>query len=226
MLTTVLYFCRRGDNMLSKKMLGQYLKQLRYSKHISLRQVYAQTGITYSHLSMIENGKRNVTPSLLRTLADLYETNYLLLYEKAGYIDEIIQDTLCTNYRIPVFQSLANGKFRDEDIVGYVPIDYDTSHKEDYYAYLISDDNMEPLFSKEDIAIIYKQENFQSGNTCLISVDGLESIQKLIQTDDGIDLISMNPYYPVRHISNTEMKNLSFKILGKVVEARKQKPFK
>lgn len=212
--------------MLSKRMLGQYLKELRYSKHISLRQVYAQTGITYSHLSMIENGKRNVTPSLLRTLANLYETNYLVLYEKAGYIDETEQDQYSNSYRIPVFQSLANGEFRDEDIVGYVPIDCSSSQNGNYYAYLISDDNMEPLFSKDDIAIINKQDNFQSGNTCLISINGLESVQKLIQTDDGIDLVSMNPYYPIRHIVNSNMKEISFKIWGKVVEARKQKPFK
>ena len=47
------------------------------------------TGISYSHLNMIENGKRNVTPALLRVLSNLYRVDYLDLYEKAGYIDLI-----------------------------------------------------------------------------------------------------------------------------------------
>ena len=45
---------------------------------------------------MIENGKRNVTPALLRNLATLYNIDYLDLYEKAGYID-LIEDEKKTN---------------------------------------------------------------------------------------------------------------------------------
>ena len=43
--------------------------------------------------------------------------------------------------------------------------------------------------------------------------------------DDGIDLIAMNPYYPVRHFSKNEMNEIPVKIIGKVVEARKRKAF-
>ena len=56
--------------MLSKEDLGKYLKKLRNNKYLSLREVNHITDISYSHLNMIENGKRNVTPALLRVLAD------------------------------------------------------------------------------------------------------------------------------------------------------------
>ena len=75
--------------MLSKEDLGKYLKELRNNRHLSLREVDNITGISYSHLNMIENGKRNVTPALLRVLSNLYRVDYLDLYEKAGYIDLI-----------------------------------------------------------------------------------------------------------------------------------------
>ena len=84
--------------MLSKKDLGKYLKKLRNDKHLSLREVNRITDISYSHLNMIENGKRNVTPALLRVLANLYCIDYLNLYEKAGYID-LIEDEKKVNYR-------------------------------------------------------------------------------------------------------------------------------
>ena len=77
--------------MLTNKELGTYLKTIRNNKNISLREVEKLTDIGYAHLSMIENGKRNVTPALLRTLAALYNVDYLDLYEKAGYID-LIED--------------------------------------------------------------------------------------------------------------------------------------
>lgn len=83
--------------MLSKEDLGKYLKKLRDDKSLSLRQVNKLTDISYTHLNMIENGKRNVTPALLRNLADLYNVDYLDLYEKAGYIDLIESEKLSNN---------------------------------------------------------------------------------------------------------------------------------
>ena len=58
--------------MLSKKELGNYLKKIRTSKKLSLREVDKKADISYTYLNMIENGKRNVTPALLRNLANLY----------------------------------------------------------------------------------------------------------------------------------------------------------
>lgn len=83
--------------MLSKEDLGKYLKKLRDDKNLSLREVNKLTDISYTHLNMIENGKRNVTPALLRNLANLYNVDYLDLYEKAGYIDLIENEKLSNN---------------------------------------------------------------------------------------------------------------------------------
>ena len=73
--------------MVDNKELGEYLKELREKREMSLRKVEMLTNINYSHLSLIENGLRNVTPALLKTLAKIYRVDYLDLYEKAGYID-------------------------------------------------------------------------------------------------------------------------------------------
>lgn len=73
--------------MLENKAFGDYLKLLRENRGYSLRKVEMLTNVNYSHLSLIENGLRNVTPALLKTLAKIYMVDYLDLYEKAGYID-------------------------------------------------------------------------------------------------------------------------------------------
>lgn len=223
--------------MLSKVDLGKYLKKLRNDKYLSLREVNHITDISYSHLNMIENGKRNVTPALLRVLADLYCVNYLDLYEKAGYIDlienERKQEILTPlqnieKIKIPVLGKVKAGYnyLAEENVVGYESID-DVSNPEEYYALQVTGDSMEPLFSDGDIAIVHKQDDFESGNTCIILINGDEAtVKKVVRMEDGIDLIAMNPYYPVRHFSNEDMKKIPVKIIGKVVEARKRNQFK
>lgn len=223
--------------MLSKVDLGKYLKKLRNDKYLSLREVNHITDISYSHLNMIENGKRNVTPALLRVLADLYCVNYLDLYEKAGYIDlienERKQEILTPlqnieKIKIPVLGKVKAGYnyLAEENVVGYESID-DVSNPEEYYALQVTGDSMEPLFSDGDIAIVHKQDDFESGNTCIVLINEDEAtVKKVVRMEDGIDLIAMNPYYPVRHFSSEEMKKISVKIIGKVVEARKRNQFK
>lgn len=73
--------------MLNNKELGLYLKGIREERQLSLRQVGSQSSISYSHLSMIENGTRKPTALTLKELAKVYNVDYIELYEKAGYID-------------------------------------------------------------------------------------------------------------------------------------------
>lgn len=73
--------------MLTNKELGLYLRKIRENCALSLRQVGNQSSISYSHLSMIENGTRKPTALILKQLAKVYNLDYIDLYEKAGYID-------------------------------------------------------------------------------------------------------------------------------------------
>ncbi len=75
--------------MLTNKELGIYLKKIRKKQSLSLRQVGSQSSISYSHLSMIENGTRKPTALTLKELSNVYNIDYIDLYEKAGYVDFI-----------------------------------------------------------------------------------------------------------------------------------------
>jgi len=113
-----------------------------------------------------------------------------------------------------------------ENIIGYESLD-NVSDRENYYALQVTGNSMEPLFSDGDIAIVHKQDTFENGNTCIVLINGDEAtVKKVEKTEDGIKLIAMNPYYPERHFSYKEMKNIPVEIIGKVIEARKRKQFK
>lgn len=162
----------------------------------------------------------------IKYLAEIYNVNPIWLM---GY--DVPKNSIpiknIEKIKIPVLGTVKAGYdyLVQENIIGYESID-NVSEPENYYALQVSGDSMEPLFSDGDIAIVHRQDDFDSGNTCIVLVNGDEAtVKKVIKTDDGIDLIAMNPYYPVRHFTRNEMNEIPVKIIGKVIEARKRKAF-
>lgn len=218
--------------MLSNKELGKYLKDSRNAKGLSLRQVNKISDISYSHLNMIENGKRNVTPALLKNLAKLYGLDYIDLYEKAGYIDLIedekkdmlkkigaipLSDIKTT--KIPVLGKVKAGYnyLAQENIIDYIAFNIDGADKENYYALYVIGDSMEPLFDDGDIVIVHKQNDFNNGDNCVILINGDEAtIKKVYKGTTGIKLQAVNPYYPPRIFTEEEIRDLPVKVIGVV----------
>lgn len=216
--------------MLSNQELGKYLKNARNLKGLSLREVNNLTDISYSHLNMIENGKRNVTPALLRNLAKLYGLDYIDLYEKAGYID-LIEDenkNLLKNIgaiplseidtvKIPVLGTVKAGYnyLAQENIIDYIAFKVDRTDKENYYALNIVGDSMEPLFDDGDTVIVHKQDEFENGDNCVVLINGEEAtVKKVYKGNEGLVLKAVNPYYPPRIFTKEDIKDLPVKVIG------------
>lgn len=219
---------------LTLKEMGEYLKSLREKKDLSTRDVSDLAKVSNSYLSLVENGHRRASAVILKKLAPVYNVNYLDLYVKAGYADlaeyekqQQLLTPLSNQITIPTLGTVKAGYdyLAQENIVGYESID-NVSDKENYYALKVAGDSMEPLFSDGDIAIVHKQDDFVSGNTCIILINGDEAtVKKVVKKNDGIDLIAMNPYYPVKHFTKEEMEKIPVEIIGKVIESRKRKIF-
>lgn len=203
----------------------------RLNKAISLRNIKPvelseKTGIDKSKISSYMSGRYKAKQDGVYLLAQALNVSEVWLM---GY-DVPMESTSIkkiSKIKIPVLGKVKAGYdyLAQENIIGYESID-NVSDPENYYALQISGDSMEPLFSDGDIAIIHKQDDFESGNTCIVLVNGDEAtVKKVVRMDDGIDLIAMNPYYPVRHFTKNEMNEIPVKIIGKVVEARKRKIF-
>lgn len=218
--------------MFSKEQLGVYLKSIRNNKELSLREVNKRTGISYTHLNMIENGKRNVTPALLRNLANLYNWDYLDLYEKAGYIDLIENEKNETlkkigatplseidTVKIPVLGTVKAGYnyLAEENIIDYIAFKVNGTDRENYYALNVVGDSMEPLFDDGDTVIVHKQDDFENGDNCVVLINGNEAtIKQVYKGTTGIKLEAVNPYYPPRIFTEEEIKELPVKIIGVV----------
>lgn len=73
--------------------LGDLLKKLRGK--LSLREAAKRSGLSYSYISSLENGKHprtgapiNPTPDILRNLANAYDYPYEELMKAAGYLSD------------------------------------------------------------------------------------------------------------------------------------------
>lgn len=221
--------------MLSKTELGSYLNKIRKEREISLREVYNKTGITYSHLSMVENGKRSVTPALLKNLAELYNINYLDLYEKAGYIDLIENEqesSLKTDkygrkvVSIPLLGTVKAGYnyLAQENWEGTVDIKEELAKTGDFFALKIKGNSMFETLWDGDIVAVKKQDFAENGNIAVILINGDEATVKQIKLlDNGIKLMPLNrrinpetnePYYEDMFFTKEEIETKPVKIIG------------
>lgn len=221
--------------MLSKEDLGKYLKQLREVKNLSLREVDKLTNISYTHLNMIENGKRNVTPALLRNLSQLYNVDYLDLYEKAGYID-LIEDEKKSKIKtdilgnpvtfIPLVGSVKAGYnyLAQENWIGTVDVESSlVGSRDDYFALKVKGDSMAPTFLEDDIVIIKKQNDCENNEYAVVIINGDEgTLKKIKKTDSGIILQPLNPAYGPVMYTKKEMEEIPIIIVGVVKQLKRE----
>lgn len=81
----------RKQEDIVKPTLAQYLASIRQDRKLSLRRVEELSGkeVSNAYLSQLETGKVNQpSPSVLHTLAGIYEIEYIRLMELAGYLPE------------------------------------------------------------------------------------------------------------------------------------------
>lgn len=215
---------------MTDKELGLYLKKIREAKKISLRQVDYQKGITYSHLSMIENGTRKVTPSILKKLAEMYNLDYIDLYEKAGYIDLAESEKISCNSSsavVFIYGTIPAGVPMEciEDILDTeeIPADMLKGGKQ-FFGLRVKGDSMFPDYLDGDTLIIEKTEDCESGDDCVVMVNGNDgTFKRVFKNETGIILQPLNPTYAPMVYSNEQILSLPVKVLGVVVELRRKK---
>ncbi len=210
---------------MTNKELGAYLRDLRIKKDLTTRQVYEKSGVSNSYLSLVENGNRKASAIILKKLANVYNVNYIELYEKAGYID-LINDNNTINYkRIPVLGRIPAGVPIEliEDILDYEDISEDMlKGGKEYFALKVKGNSMEPKYLDNDTIIILKQNNCESGQDCIVMVNGDDgTFKRVFKSDSGITLQPLNNEYMPMFYSNEDVLNKPVKILGIVKEIRR-----
>lgn len=107
------------------------------------------------------------------------------------------------------------------DIIDTEEITEELSKTGEFFGLQIHGDSMEPKFSEGDIVIVRQQDDAETGDIVIATVNGNEATcKRLRKYRDGIELISTNPSYEPMFYDNDEIASKPVRIIGRVVELR------
>ena len=107
------------------------------------------------------------------------------------------------------------------DIIDQEQITEEMAASGEYFALQIHGDSMEPKMSDGDVVIVRQQDDAESGEIVIASVNGNDATcKRLKKYAEGIMLLSTNSAYEPIVFTNQDIEELPVKILGKVVELR------
>lgn len=110
-----------------------------------------------------------------------------------------------------------------EDIIDTEEITEELAKTGEFFGLQIHGDSMTPNICDGDIVIVRQQNDAESGDIVIATVNGDEATcKRLRKYKDGIELVSINPSYKPFEFSNEEIIEKPVKILGKVVELRRK----
>lgn len=196
------------------------LKELRKGKGLTQVELAKQIGIGQSGYSDWERGITRIDSESLAKLSALFSVS-------VGYILGEDENERESFRRVPVLGSVPAGIPIEaiEDIVDWedLPESMFTGDKE-YFALEVKGDSMWPDYLPGDIVIVQRQPCCESGDVCVVYVNGYAATLKQVKVDEdgSVSLIPQNPEYPPRTYSPDEVRSLPVTICGVVVELRRK----
>lgn len=108
-----------------------------------------------------------------------------------------------------------------EDIIDTEEITEEMARTGEFFALQIHGNSMEPRMTEGDIVIVRVQDDAETGDTVIATVNGTDATcKRLKKYNGGVALISTNPTYEPMYFSNREIAEKPVRILGRVVELR------
>lgn len=107
------------------------------------------------------------------------------------------------------------------DILDTEELDPKSFPEGDYFGLVISGNSMEPKISEGDVVIVRQQNDVESGQIAIVTINGEDATcKKVMKYGDHLMLTSFNPDYKPMQFSKEDVEKLPIRILGRVVESR------
>lgn len=196
------------------------IKELRQKKGISQKKLADAIGVAQSSINYWEKGQRTPSIVAMESLANYFNVPISCLMDRNISSHTQIKSK---GISIPVLGRVAAGIpiSAVEDIIDTEEITPEMARTGDFFGLQIHGDSMEPRMAEGDVVIVRQQDDAESGDIVIATVNGDEATcKRLMKYQEGIALISTNPAYNPMFFSNTEIEGKPVRILGKVVELR------
>lgn len=212
---------------------------LRNEKGFSQEQLAKVLHISKSTVAMWETGQRLPSVEKYEEIADYFNVDIDFLYgrttiKRKSLFDEsgseYVNSKLVTDIPrksrgvvIKVLGHVAAGIPIEAitDIIDTEEISEELAKTGEFFGLKIKGDSMEPRIYENDVVIVRQQDDAESGDVVIATINGDEATcKRLRKYRDGIELISNNPSYEPMFFANEEIINKPVRIIGKVVELR------
>lgn len=199
----------------------------RIARHLTRDYIEAQLGLPEDYWEDVRDGYTEADEQMINKLAILLDTTYDYLMGLSD--DPRIPSNDRTGVKIGVFGDVAAGipikqidNFDPEDPDSWEEIDRWTAKSGLYFALKIKGDSMSPRILEGDVVIVRKQPMVESNQLAVVAINGDTATCKKVIWDEqgGMYLMSLNPAYPPKYFSASEINSKPVTILGKVVEFR------
>lgn len=216
------------------------IKQLCKEKSVTVTGTEKELGFSRGSLCKIDKNKPS--SEKLQKLADYFgvqleyltgasefktKKEMLQHFDNKSNLDGIKEqmiDVQENTTRIKVLGKVAAGvprHMQDEYVIGYEDVSNDMIKGDTVFGLEINGDSMSPRILKGDIVIVREQNDAESGDVVIVTINGDEATcKRLMKYADGISLISFNPAYEPMTFSNKEIEEKPVRIIGKVIENR------
>lgn len=216
------------------EIFSKRFKELLTENPIELPILQKQLGLkSLSTLYRYKNG--NMAPKLttIKILSDIFNVNpvWLMGYDvskEKKSTNTSVYGTMIKNSSSVVFiyGTIPAGIPLEciEDIIDTEEISPDmVKSGKEYFGLKIKGDSMSPQYLDNDIIILQKQEDCESGDDCVVMVNGNDgTFKRVFKNENGIILQPLNNSYQPMIYTNEQIENLPIRILGKVVELRRK----
>ena len=202
-----------------------YRKRAGYSQ----KEVAQILHVTASAVSSWESGRYIPDPSNLSALADLYKVSVDILLGRQTMIEPsgkpiIEQPEIRTEdeIMIPLVATLRCGPDTSGEPFSFIkpipiPASYERRWGKGLKAVMAVGESMSPNIIPGDTLICRPGDEWENGNVVSVNYDDTDMIKRIFRTKDGIDLRSDNPKYETIHITDNDIADGRFHVLGRVL---------
>lgn len=206
--------------------MAEIIKERRLAMGYTQEELAQKLGLQKSAIAKYENGRvENIKRSVIGEMAKSLECSPAYLMGWDNNITPVSGGTKeeKKGITINVLGRVAAGIPIEaiEDIIDTEEISEAMAATGEFFGLQIHGDSMEPKFSEGDVVIVRQQDDAESGDIVIATINGNEATcKRLRKYRDGIELISNNPNYKPMFFSNEDILRKPIRIIGRVVELR------
>lgn len=190
------------------------IKDLRNKKGLTQAQLARLCGVHQTAVSQWEKGRTDPDRESMKILSEVFGVPVDTIMGLSSGDNKVI---------IPVLGYVRAGVPIEavEEILDYEEISPQLAATGDFFALQIRGNSMEPRICENDVVIVRKQSDVDSGDVAVVLVNSMDAtVKKVVKKGTSISLVPFNTNYDVMIYTAEEISRLPVTIIGKVVELR------